>query len=57
MTSHLGLLILFAAMTAAVFAVIGKDAPRDQMRLWLRMLAGFVGVAFILGWLMYFIPL
>lgn len=57
MTSHLGLMILFAALTAAVFAVIGTDAPRDQIRLWLRMLAGFIGVAFILGWLMYFIPL
>ena len=57
MTSHLGLMILFAALTAAVFAVIGKDAPRDQVRLWLRMLAGVIGVAFILGWLMYFIPL
>ena len=57
MTSHLGLMILFAAMTAAVFAVIGKDAPRDQIRLWLRMFAGFIGVAFVLGWLMYFIPL
>ncbi len=57
MTSHLGLMILFAALTAAVFAVIGKDAPRAQIRLWLRMFAGFIGVAFLLGWLMYFIPL
>ena len=57
MTSHLGLLLLFAGLTAAVFAAIGKDTPRDQLRLWLRMVAGFVGVAFVLGWLMYFIPL
>jgi hypothetical protein len=50
-------MILFAALTAAVFAAIGKDTPRDQLRLWLRMVAGFVAVAFVLGWLMYFIPL
>ena len=57
MTSHLGLMMLFAALTSAVFATIGKDAPRDQLRLGLRMFAGFLGVAFVLGWLMYFIPL
>ncbi|MEX2270188.1 MAG: hypothetical protein WD690_01865 [Vicinamibacterales bacterium] len=57
MTSHLGLMVVFAALTSAVFAVIAKEAPRDQLRAGLRMLAGFVGVAFVLGWLMYFIPL
>ena len=57
MTSHLGLMMLFAALTSLVFAVIAKDAPRDQIRAGLRMFAGFVGVAFVLGWLMYFIPL
>lgn len=57
MTSHVGLLVLFALMTSTVFAVIAKDAVRDQVRTGLRLFAGFVGVAFILGWLMYFIPL
>ena len=57
MTSHLGLMMLFAALTSAVFAAIGKDAPRDQLRLGVRMFAAFIGVAFVLGWLMYFIPL
>ncbi|HUF24090.1 MAG TPA: hypothetical protein VMN81_08190 [Vicinamibacterales bacterium] len=56
MTSHLGLLVLFALMTSTVFAVIARDAVRDQVRTGLRLFAGFVGVAFILGWLMYFIP-
>ncbi|HEX6322200.1 MAG TPA: hypothetical protein VFZ36_00630 [Vicinamibacterales bacterium] len=56
MTSHLGLLVLFALMTSAVFAVIAKDAVRDQVRAGLRLFAAFVGVALVLGWLMYFIP-
>lgn len=56
MTSHLGLMILFAVLTSAVFAAIGKDTPGEQVRLGLRMLAGFIGVAIVLGWLMYFIP-
>lgn len=57
MTSHLGLMMLFAALTAAVFATIGHEAPRDQARAALRMFAGFIGAAIALGWLMYFIPL
>lgn len=57
MTSHLGLMMLFAALTSAVFAVIAKDAPRDQARAGLRMFAAFVGVGLVLGWIMYFIPL
>lgn len=50
-------MILFAVLTSAVFAAIGKDTPGEQVRLGLRMLAGFIGVAIVLGWLMYFIPL
>ena len=56
MTSHLGLMILFAGLTASVFATIAKDAVRDQVRTGLKLFAGFVGAAIGLGWLMYFIP-
>ncbi len=57
MTSHPGLMIVFAAMTSAVFAAIGHDPPRAQLRAGLRLFAAFIGAAFVLGWLMYFIPL
>jgi hypothetical protein len=56
-TSHFGLLLLFAAFTAVVFAVIAKDTVRDQLRTGARLFAGFVGAAIALGWLFYFIPL
>ena len=57
MTSHLGLMILFAGLTSAVFAAIARETPRDQLRAGLRMFAAFIGAAILLGWLMYFIPL
>lgn len=57
MTSHLGLMVVFAAMTSAIFAVIAKETGRDQLRAGLRLFAAFIGGAFVLGWLMYFIPL
>jgi hypothetical protein len=50
-------MILFAGLTSAVFAVIARETPREQVRAALRMFAAFIGVAFVLGWLMYFIPL
>ena len=49
--------MVFAALTSAVFATIGHDAPRDQARAALRMFGGFLAAAIALGWLMYFIPL
>ncbi len=57
MTSHIGLLVLFAAFVAAIFAVLMRDDPKEQGRFGLRVLAGFVGSAIVLSWLMYFLPL
>jgi hypothetical protein len=57
MTSHAGLMVLFAALVSTVFAVLLRDTPRDQVRLGLRLLGAFVAVALVLGWLMYPFPL
>lgn len=57
MTSHLALLVLFAAFVALVFATIAHDEPRDQLRYGSRIFAGFVAAGVALGWLMYPLPL
>jgi hypothetical protein len=57
MTSHFSLLLLFAILVSTVFAVLQRDTPRDQLRLGLLLLAGFVLGAVVLGWLMYPLPL
>ena len=57
MTSHLLLLVIFAALVSAVFATIGRDTPREQLRTGALMFAGFVGAALVLGWLMLPLPL
>lgn len=57
MTSHVALLLLFAALVSAVFAALSRDAPRDQLRSGAIMFGGFVGAAILLGWLMYPFPL
>ncbi len=57
MTSHLGLLLLFALFVSVVFATLMRDEPRDQLLFGLRLFAGFVAAALVIGWLMYPLPL
>jgi hypothetical protein len=57
MTSHLGLLVLFALFVSVVFAALMRETPREQAILGLRLFGGFVAAALVLGWLMYPLPL
>ncbi len=57
MTSHFGILILFAFFVSIVFAALMRDEPRDQVSFGVRLFAGFVGAGVLLGWLMYPLPL
>jgi hypothetical protein len=57
MTSHLLLMALFAALVSVVFAVLLRDRPREQVALGLRLFGTFLGVALVLGWLMYPFPI
>lgn len=56
MTSHLLYLVLFACFVGSVFATIAHDEPREQARLGLRIVGGFVGAGLVLGWLMFPLP-
>lgn len=57
MTTHLGLMLVFALLVSTVFAVLLRDTPREQLRLGLRLLGSFVVVALALGWFMYPFPI
>jgi hypothetical protein len=56
-TSHFQLLVLFAFFVSTVFAVLLRDSPREQLRTGGMMFGGFVLAAYVLGWLMYPLPL
>ncbi|MGE3275611.1 MAG: hypothetical protein AB7O67_10895 [Vicinamibacterales bacterium] len=56
MTSHFGLLLLFAGFVSTVFATIMRDEPGEQVRFALRLLLAFVATALVLGWVMYPFP-
>ena len=57
MTTHLGLLILFALFVSVVFSTLMRDTPRDQLRFGLRLFGAFVAAALVIGWFMYPLPL
>ena len=57
MTSHLGLLLVFAGFVSVIFAALMRDDPSEQLRLGARLFAGFIGAAIVLSWLMFFLPL
>ena len=57
MTSHFGLLLLFAAFVSLIFATIAKATPREQVMLGLSLMGSFIGAAVVLGWLMRALPL
>jgi hypothetical protein len=57
MRTHLTLLVLFSALVAAVFAVLQRDAPRDQVRYGALLFAGLVLGAILAGWVLYPLPL
>jgi hypothetical protein len=52
-TSHLGIMVLFAACVSAVFGTLLRDSTRDQVRFAGRIFAILVLGAYAVGWLMY----
>lgn len=54
---HFLILTLFALIVGAVFGIIGKEGRSAQLRYGASIFAKFVGIALVLGWLLYFLPL
>ncbi len=57
MTSHFGLMVIFAVFVSVVFATLMRDEPREQLAFGGRLFAGFVGAGTLIGWLLYPLPL
>jgi len=52
-TSHLGVMILFAACVSIVFGTLLRDLPADQIRLGGRIFGALTVGAYAVGWLLY----
>lgn len=56
MTSHFGLMIVFALFVSLIFATIAKDRPADQLTVGAKMFGSFIAAAIALGWVMRLFP-
>jgi hypothetical protein len=56
MTSHLGLMIVFALFVSTVFATLMRDEPKQQLTFGARLFAGFIAAGVVIGWLLYPLP-
>lgn len=55
MTSHLGMMLLFAALVSPVFAALHRDDLPSGRAFALKLFAALAGGAFVLSWVLYFI--
>ena len=53
MTSHLGLMILFAAFVSPVFAALHRDDWASAKKFAGRLFLALIGGALIFSWLLY----
>jgi len=56
MTTHVGLMIVFALFVSVVFAALMRDDPREQVRLAGKLLSALVIGGIVVGWLLYPLP-
>ncbi len=57
MTTHVGLMALFAVYVSVVFAALMRDDARSQVLFGLRLFGTFMAAGIGIGWLLYPLPL
>jgi putative Mn2+ efflux pump MntP len=55
--SHFAAMVIFAFLVAVVFGLLSKDAPRDRAIYGAKVFGAFIGIALLLGWIMYLLGL
>ena len=55
--SHFTAVLMFALFVSTVFALITKNEPREQFRYGVFVFLSFIAVAFVVGWIMFPLPL
>ena len=56
MNSHLGMLLVFAALVSTAFALLMRERAPKQLRFGLFVFVCFVVSALVLGWVMFPFP-
>ncbi|HEV2419055.1 MAG TPA: hypothetical protein VGX94_14760 [Terriglobia bacterium] len=53
---HFTAMALFAFLVSVVFAVLGRNTTRERIHYGIKSFVLFVGIAVLLGWIMYPFP-
>lgn len=56
MLDHFHLMVIYATLVSAFFALLWRRAPRQQAKLFLQIFLGMMVGGLALAWLMYFFP-
>ncbi len=56
MKSHILLLLVFSLLTSLVLTFIAKEGAKERVKYFLFLLASFVFLSLLAGWLMYPFP-
>jgi len=51
--THFPAMLLFSLLTSVVFGVLSKNTPRERIIYGAKVFVAFVGIAILLGWIMY----
>lgn len=54
---HFLMMVLFAALVAVVFGIVGRETLRERSLYGLKIFAEFLGIGLALAWLLYFLPI
>ena len=54
--THVLWMSFFAALTGVVFGVVSKGTDRQRFIYGLKVFGEFLLIAFVLGWVLYFLP-
>lgn len=49
-------MVIFSFLVSVVFGLLSKNTPRERLLYGAKVFATFVGVALVLGWIMYALP-
>lgn len=54
---HVLWMACFAALTGVVFGTVAKGTERQKFVYGLKVFGEFLVIAFVLGWVLYFLPI
>ena len=54
---HVLWMAVFAGLTGIVFGVVAKGTDRQRVIYGLKVFGEFIVIAFVLGWILYFLPI